>query len=191
MKCLLFRSTFGVFRKLLSEWTKIKYFMFLKCGKNVSFGRDLMIKPFWNEMDRRKQNFEIVFLGKNHIGKGSVFQGSGKIKFGIGSFCGEYCIFGSNDSITIGSNVMIAAATTIRDTDHVYSSLDIPMMQQGLSVNKVIIEDDVWIGHGCVILKGITVGQGAIVAAGAVVTKNVNPYTIVGGVPAKVISVRD
>ena len=56
--------------------------------------------------------------------------------------------------------------------------------------SPIVIEDDVWIGHGAVILKGVTLGQGSIVAAAAVVTKNVSPYSIVGGIPAKPIGSR-
>jgi acetyltransferase-like isoleucine patch superfamily enzyme len=190
MKYFLFKITFGVYGVVCSKWVRLKYFMFLRCEGRVKLDPGIVIKPFWSEMEKRNQEFKVCLLGENKLGRGSVFQGSGKIVFGKGSFCGEYCIFGFNDSILIGSNVMIAAATTIRDTDHVYESLDFPMVKQGLSVEKVVIEDDVWIGHGCVILKGITIGRGAIIAAGAVVTKNVEPYHIVGGVPAKIIGIR-
>ncbi|MBI5557979.1 MAG: acyltransferase [Deltaproteobacteria bacterium] len=85
---------------------------------------------------------------------------------------------------------MIGPAVSIRDTDHVFSSTGIPMMEQGVDVSPVTIEDDVWIGHGAVILRGVTLGKGSIIAASAVVTKDVSPYSIVGGIPAKIIGSR-
>ena len=61
---------------------------------------------------------------------------------------------------------------------------------ESISKGDIVLEDDVWIGYGCTILSGVTIGQGAIVAAGSVVTKDVPPYAVVGGVPAKVIKYR-
>lgn len=86
---------------------------------------------------------------------------------------------------------MIAPSVSIRDTDHGFSRTDIPMMQQDLDTSPVCIGDDVWIGHGAIILKGVRIGDGAIVAAGAVVTRNVAPFSIVGGVPAREIAKRN
>jgi acetyltransferase-like isoleucine patch superfamily enzyme len=85
---------------------------------------------------------------------------------------------------------MIAQLVSIRDTDHGYKRMDIPMNQQGIETDSVAIGNDVWIGHGVLITKGVTIGEGAIVAGGAVVTKDVPAFTIVGGVPAKLIKQR-
>ncbi len=109
---------------------------------------------------------------------------------GCNSYIGEYSIIGCNEKIAIGRDVMIAQSVSIRDTDHVYEQIDIPMNQQGIITAPVIIDDNVWIGHGATILKGVHIGTGAIVAAGAVVTRNVEPFSIVGGVPAKKIGSR-
>jgi len=64
------------------------------------------------------------------------------------------------------------------------------MYTQGRESRKVTIEDDVWVGHGAAILKGVTIGTGAVVGAGAVVTKDVPPYAVVGGVPARILRYR-
>ena len=85
---------------------------------------------------------------------------------------------------------MIAQAVTIRDTDHNFQRTDISMIEQGITSSPVVIEDDVWIGHGVTITKGVTIGKGSIIAAGAVVTKDIPSYSIVGGIPAKVIKSR-
>ncbi|MEZ5393128.1 MAG: acyltransferase [Bryobacterales bacterium] len=71
--------------------------------------------------------------------------------------------------------------------NHVFQDPNRPFVEQGITAEGVVIEDDVWIGSGAVITDGITVGRGSVVAAGAVVTKDVPPHTVVGGVPARVI----
>lgn len=85
---------------------------------------------------------------------------------------------------------MIAAYASLRDTDHVFDKTDIPMIDQGIKTAAIKIEDDVWVGHGAVILKGVTVGRGAIIASGAVVNRDVPPWAIFGGVPARQIGDR-
>jgi acetyltransferase-like isoleucine patch superfamily enzyme len=126
----------------------------------------------------------------NGILHGVIIQGTGAFSMGCNSYIGEYSIIGCNEKIAIGRDVMIAQSVSIRDTDHVYEQIDIPMNQQGIITAPVIIDDNVWIGHGATILKGVHIGTGAIVAAGAVVTRNVEPFSIVGGVPAKKIGSR-
>jgi acetyltransferase-like isoleucine patch superfamily enzyme len=74
--------------------------------------------------------------------------------------------------------------------NHIFDRTDIPMRLQGVDRKFIRIEDDVWLGTNSVILAGVTVGRGAIVSAGSVVTKDVPQYAIVGGVPAKVIRMR-
>lgn len=94
--------------------------------------------------------------------------------------------------IEIGKYVMIAPNTSILTTNHIYSDLHIPMVCQGESrPMPVKIDDDVWIGRNCVILPGIHIGKGSIIGANTVVTKNVEPFSIVGGVPGKLIKYRN
>jgi acetyltransferase-like isoleucine patch superfamily enzyme len=88
---------------------------------------------------------------------------------------------------------MIASNVAIVGGDHKYDILGIPIRfagRAGLEEKLTIIEDDVWIGHGSIIIAGVCIGKGSIVAAGSVVAKNVPPYAIVGGVPAKIIRYR-
>ena len=93
--------------------------------------------------------------------------------------------------VIIGSNVMMGPECMIFARNHAFSRTDIPMREQGFEPEKpVVIEDDVWIGARVTILPGVTVGTGAVIGAGAVVTKDVPPYAIVGGNPAKVLRYR-
>ena len=93
--------------------------------------------------------------------------------------------------LTIGNNVMMGPQALIYGRDHMFSDMSKPMNQQGMGdYHPIVIEDDVWIGARVTILKGVTIGQGAVLAAGSVVIKDVEPYSIVGGNPARQISRR-
>lgn len=94
-------------------------------------------------------------------------------------------------NITIGCDVMMGPDVKMFVRNHNFSRTDIPMNQQGDSDPKpIVISDDVWIGANVIILPGVTVGKGSIIGAGAVVTKNVPEYSVVGGNPATVIKSR-
>lgn len=132
-----------------------------------------------------------------------------KLNIGNGFSCGKHCHVSRKNEITlgdnffmghqchlaanarIGNNVMFASCVALVGGDHKFDNIEVPMRFAGRDTFKtIIIEDDVWIGHGAIILHGIKIGQGAVIAAGAVVTKDVAPYAIVGGNPAKFIRER-
>jgi acetyltransferase-like isoleucine patch superfamily enzyme len=92
--------------------------------------------------------------------------------------------------VEIGANVMLAPRVYILDVGHKFDRRFIPASEQGYNISPTVIEDDAWIGAGAVITCGVRVGRGAIVGANSVVTRNVDPYAIVGGVPASVIKLR-
>lgn len=113
-----------------------------------------------------------------------------KIKLGNRVSIGNYCIL--NCDIEIGNDVMIASNVGIIGADaHRYDVLGktIKASPRG-DFKNVIIEDDVWIGFGAIIISGVRIGKGSIVAAGSVVTKDIKPYSIVAGVPAKILKYR-
>ena len=89
--------------------------------------------------------------------------------------------------VTIGSHVNLAQGITVTALNHNFTEKDLRIDEQGVSTNPVTIGDDIWIGTNAVILPGVTIGDHSVVAAGAVVTKDVPPYTLVAGVPAKII----
>jgi len=99
-------------------------------------------------------------------------------------------ILSDHEDIIIGNGVRIAPKVIIMTADNSYANLDIPVNQQNCIYQKVIIMDHSWIGRRAIILPGVKIGQGAILAAGAIVTNDVESYSIVGGIPAKIIGSR-
>lgn len=109
------------------------------------------------------------------------------IHIGENSLIGELNVLRGQGGITIGNRVYTAPLVQMLAVNHVYSDPNRPMVEQGITAEGIVVEDDVWIGAGAILTDGVTVGKGAVVAAGSVVTKDVSPHTVVGGVPARVI----
>ena len=139
-------------------------------------------------------------IGKNfHCGRGVFLWGRDGISIGNDCYIGKYSIIETNCSI--GNGVLIANHVGIVGRyDHNYQEIGVPIRLasqirdadycwKGLNQNT-IIDDDVWIGFGAIILSGVHIAQGCIIAAGSVVTKDTEPYCIYAGVPAKKIAAR-
>lgn len=141
----------------------------LHFGDSITICRGAMIRPtgYWG--------------GK--LGRGMTI--------GDRSSIGAYSYIGCSGMVSIGCDVMLGPGVSIIAENHRYERCDLSMNLQGVDNIGITIEDDVWIGARSVILDGVRIGKGSIVAAGAVVTKDVPPYAIVGGVPAKIISRRN
>ncbi len=132
-----------------------------------------------------------------HIGRRTVICQDAKLltykgDIRIGDFCSvnPFCVLYGIGGLFIGNYVRIAAHTIIVPANHLYDDPEVPITHQGLSRKGVHIEDDVWLGAGVRILDGCTIGRGTVVAAGAVVTEDVEPYSVIAGVPAKLIKKR-
>lgn len=113
------------------------------------------------------------------------------IKIGSDSLIGEYSVIRGQGGVQIGDRVYTSPFTQIIAVNHVFDDPNQPFVDQGITAEGIVIEDDVWLGAGAIITDGVRVGKGAVVAAGAVVTKDVPPHTVVGGVPAKPIKTID
>ena len=109
------------------------------------------------------------------------------IRIGRKSLIGEYNVLRGQGGVAIGDRVYLAPMVQVLAVNHVYSDPTRPMIEQGITAQGIVIEDDVWVGAGAIITDGVTVGKGAVVAAGAVVTQDVPPHTVVGGAPARVL----
>lgn len=120
-----------------------------------------------------------------------VFSYGGFVQIGKHCSINPYTIIYGHGGVVIGDNVLIAGHCMIIPNNHIYVDKNKPIATQGGIKKGIIIEDDVWIGHGCSILDGVIIGRGSIIAAGSVVKSNIPPFSIVAGVPAKVIKQRN
>ncbi|NQT71165.1 MAG: acyltransferase [Chloroflexi bacterium] len=160
---------------------------FKSCGKNINIPEGCTIRGFKN-----------IELGNNiGIGLGSsvysgLSKGSERIVIGNNVFFNTNVMINADmgGEIIVGDNVIVGPNVVIRASNHRYKNTNIPIREQGHKSGKIIINNDVWIGANSVILPDVTIEKGSIVAACAVVAKDVNAYTIVGGVPAKLIGTR-
>jgi acetyltransferase-like isoleucine patch superfamily enzyme len=110
---------------------------------------------------------------------------SGQLSIGKGVFINTDCRFACGGGITIGDHCQISARVSFETISHQL----LPVMDGKRPSHSapIVVENNVWIGSGAILLPGITVGEGAVIAAGAVVTKDVRPFTVIGGVPARII----
>lgn len=107
------------------------------------------------------------------------------IRIGRDSLVGEYSVIRGQGGVTIGDRVYTSPFTQILAVNHVFNDPHRPFVEQGITAEGIVIEDDVWLGAGAIVTDGVRVGKGAVVAAGAVVTRDVAPYNVVAGVPAR------
>ena len=126
------------------------------------------------------------------IGKRSVVESFSCINNAVGDVViGDYTRIGLHCTVigpvTIGNNVNLAQGITVSALNHNFEDTRLRIDEQGVNTSEIIIDDDVWIGGNAVITAGVHIGRHSVVAAGAVVTKDVPEYSVVGGVPAKVI----
>lgn len=130
------------------------------------------------------------YCGKKvNIEKGADFGTGRGIKIGDYSGIGVNCSV--RGPLEIGKNVMMGPEVVILTSSHNFCNIDIPMSKQGSTLKPVVIGNDVWIGTRSIILPGVKIGNGVIIGAGAVVTKDIPDYAIVGGVPARVLRFRN
>lgn len=131
----------------------------------------------------------IIEIGeKTRIRKWSCFKPyDGKIKIGKNCSINSFCHFSGNGNISIGDNVLIAAQCVLVSANHRFDNLETPLWFQGETRAPIFIEDNCWLGAGVKVLAGVTIGHDSVIGAGAVVTKDIPPYSVAVGVPAKVL----
>ncbi|WP_330218339.1 acyltransferase [Ornatilinea apprima] len=109
------------------------------------------------------------------------------IWIGKDSLVGEYSVIRGQGGVHIGDRVYTSPFTQIIAVNHVFDDPNKSFVDQGITAEGIVIDDDVWIGSGAIVLDGVTIGKGSVIAAGAVVTKDIPPHSVAAGVPAKVI----
>lgn len=109
------------------------------------------------------------------------------IQIGANCLIGEYNVIRGQGGVVIGDRVYTSPFTQIIAVNHIFNDPDRPISDQGITAEGIVIEDDVWLGSGVIVTDGVRIGQGAVIAAGSVVTEDVQPRTLVAGVPARQI----
>jgi acetyltransferase-like isoleucine patch superfamily enzyme len=107
------------------------------------------------------------------------------ITIGKKCFLGEYNVIRGQGGVVLGDYVYTGSMVQIMAVNHVFEGVETPIMEQGITAQGVVIEDDVWLGSGVVVLDGVRIGQGSVVGAGSVVTESLEPYSIAVGSPAR------
>ncbi len=156
----------------------------IKIGSKVLISQDVSIDC------REKSQLTLEDLVHLDTGVNLKVQQSGQIEIGKRTYIGPYTCISGYGQIRIGQNCLIASHSSIYAHNHVFSDPNKTINNQGFTAKGIVIEDDCWIGSGVRIVDGVTIGQGSVVGAGAVVTKDIPPYSVAVGVPAKVISKR-
>lgn len=193
----------------------LKYILWLYQKTRVgSLGKNSNISLFTSLIGKRKQ----IFLGKeitickhatlevdtSDTGRSKIIIGDrtlissfamlrtygGTIQIGHSSFVNSFTVLYGHGDLTIGNGCLIGPQVCIVPVNYGFQDRSVNFRSQPPSCKGITIEDDVWIGAGATILDGCTIGKGAIVGAGAVLTKSVEPYSIVAGIPAKIIAKR-
>jgi acetyltransferase-like isoleucine patch superfamily enzyme len=151
----------------------------------------LSLRALGHFPSQRVRKFILNHLFGAHIDSSAILYGGfeirspRKLKIGVNTAIGHRATLDARGGLTIGKNVNLSSEVMIWTAQHDYRDPEFGTMFKPAEIN-----DYAWLGPRCIILPGVTVGEGAVVAAGAVVTKDVEPYTVVGGVPAQKIADR-
>lgn len=136
---------------------------------------------------------ERVHLGAGvYVGHQTILKGyhHNEMRIGDGSWIGQQCFFHSAGGIAIGRNVGIGPGVKMLTSTHTEAGRTTPILHAPITTAPIVVEDDADLGVGSILLPGVTVGRGAQVGAGAVVTEDVPAYAVVAGVPAKLLRMR-
>jgi acetyltransferase-like isoleucine patch superfamily enzyme len=156
--------------------------------RNIFLGSNVLVKE-GAEIDATRGT---VRLGDNAIvcSGAKILTYGGNIVLGKDCTINPYVILYGHGNVRVGDSVRIAAGTIIIPANHRFDRTDIPIWRQGVRRLGIEIGSDVWIGCNVSILDGVTIGDGVVVGAGAVVTSDIEPRTVVGGVPARILKRR-
>ena len=179
------------------------FLIFFFPGKLMCYFRGLLLKTFFNKCGNRlllDRNLNIKGFKNITLGNGCNIQydcaliayNNGNIEIGDNLNMNYNACLNAADGgkILIGNNVLIAQNVVIRASNHNFDNLFQLINSQGHKAGEIVIGDDCWIGANVVIVPGVIIGEKSVIGAGSVVTKNIPAFSVVGGVPAKVIKKR-
>jgi len=194
IKCFIHSINLSYFRLRLAKLganTQINMAITLSYPKAISIGHHCHISRNVS-LHANTDNPTGIRIGNHTSLHESVLiaANQGYVEIGDRSWLAPFCLIYGNGGVSIGNDVLIAPRVSINTVSHHAEHCDQPINEQGIYCDPVIIEDDVWIGMHAVILQGVTIGQGAIIGASAVVNRDIPAWGIALGIPAKVRSYR-
>lgn len=155
------------------------------------------VNPFYHKKGkgaivRPRTRMDVVPWNKFELGEDSTIEDFSAINNGVGNvIIGDRTKIGLSNTIigpvTIGNDIRLAQNITLSGLNHNYEDVSVPIHVQGVSTSPIVIEDNSWIGANVVVVAGVTIGKHCIVAAGSIVTKDIPPYSVAVGNPARVL----
>lgn len=192
IRCILYGVKFSFdFRQLVFVGPKLRLRNrgLIELGDGVTLGEGVVIDGL--------SRLGVKISDRVNIGPYTIIEATGVISnLGIGcsigknSGMGAFSFIGAAGGVWIGDDVIMGQRVSFHSENHCFDRTDIPIRLQGITRKGITIEDDCWIGANVVFLDGAYVGKGCVVAAGAVVRGTFPPYSVIGGVPARLIRSR-
>lgn len=163
----------------------------IRCPGRLQLGNHVVVDQ-GTYFDIKSDRAGVKVGDKCQIMRGVGFETGydGFVHLGDKVFVGPYTILNGQGGIEIGHNSLIAGHCYLVAGNHVFSDPDTPIQEQGFVSKGIVLEEDVWLGGGVTVLDGVRIGKGAVVSAGAVVTRSVEPFSVMAGVPARLVKKR-
>lgn len=161
----------------------------IRGARNLSLGRGCRIG---RQSEINASQGKVALGESSSLGPFSIAEArGGSIRIGARTGIGPFCVLYGHGGLEIGNDCLIASHVVFIPENHRFDRLDVPMREQGGTRKGICVEDDVWLATQVVVLDGVRIGKGAVVGAGAVVTRDIPPYAIAHGVPARVVGYRN
>lgn len=184
------QSTYHLILGRLGLGVTIETSVLLRGAQTIELGNEVNIDRYV-ALDCDSPGSRLIFGNVSTVSQGTqITPAGGTTSIGDRTWIGPYVCIGGPGNIRIGKDCMIASHCAIYANNHIFDDPTRPINQQGVTTQGISIGDDCWLGTGVKVLDGVTIGKGSVIGAGSVVTKNIPPYSVAVGVPARVIKNR-
>lgn len=176
-------------RLFVGRRVRLHFPRYISVGRNVYIGDDTSISGLSRDGVRIGDHVRI--REQVWVQATSTLDNPGVgVTIAEGTYIGPRCMLGAGGGILIGRRATLGAAVHVLAEDHAFRDAEVPIHEQGVTRKGIVIEDEVWIGNAAILLDGVRIGHGAVVGAGAVVTRDVPARAVAVGNPARVVGMR-
>ena len=185
----IFSKYVFILRNRISNRSRVSFSCYIKNPANITLGKQ--VKIHGNTSLDASSTGALTLGDRVILDRYAYINASrGGVRIGAGSALNNFSVVNGTGGVEIGKNVLIGPNVQIISYQHNYQDRGAPIKHQGTTGKKIEIQDDVWIGASAIILAGVVIGQGSVIGAGSVVTRSCEPYSVLAGVPARVIKER-